>query len=287
MTAESGRSLDNEACVDPDDLIAEYDPGNADNCWTHSMIVGSTPKRSPDLLVGKSVSSTSTSPGADLTYTISIDNIGDADAKGPLTLTDTLPSTVTFVNANGANGWTCTESAGVVTCHEPGASGLAVGASASITIEVKVKDDASVPIVNTATAAPALVDPGPSTELENETAAHLANNTASVTSSVGGSGLDLAIASITDNPDPVNRAQPAHVHHRGRQRRHRRRHRRPHPRGRAAGRSDAHRRRRAPTASTAEPLGGTPRSTAWATCPPAEHGHHRELHRAAGRVRTT
>ncbi len=205
MTAESGRSLDNEACVDPDDLIAEYDPGNADNCWTHSMIVGSTPKRSPDLLVGKSASSTSTSPGADLSYTISIDNIGDADAKGPLTLTDTLSSEVTFLNANGTNGWTCTESAGVVTCHEPGASGLAVGASASITIEVKVKDDASVPIVNTATAAPALVDPLPSTELEDETAAHLANNTASVTSSVGGSGLDLAIASITDNPDPVNR----------------------------------------------------------------------------------
>jgi uncharacterized repeat protein (TIGR01451 family) len=170
------------------------------------MIVGSTPKRSPDLLVGKSVSSTSTSPGADLTYTVSIDNIGDADAKGPLTLTDTLPSTVTFTNANATNGWTCAESAGVVTCHEPGASGLAVGASASVTIEVKVKDDASVPIVNTATAAPALVDPAPSTELEDETAAHLANNTASVTSSVGGSGLDLAIASITDNPDPVNRA---------------------------------------------------------------------------------
>jgi len=206
MTAESGRSLDNEACVDPDDLIAEYDPGNADNCWTHSTIVGSTPKRSPDLLVGKSVSSTSTSPGASLTYTISIDNIGDADAKGPLTLTDTLPGAVTFVNANASNGWTCAESAGVVTCHEPGASGLAVGASASVTIEVTVDDDATVPIVNTATAAPALVDPAPSTELEDETAAHLANNTASVTSSVGGSGLDLAIASITDNPDPVNRS---------------------------------------------------------------------------------
>jgi uncharacterized repeat protein (TIGR01451 family) len=55
-------------------------------------------------------------------------------------------------------------------------------------------------------AAPALVDPAPSDELEDETGAHLANNTSSITTSVGGSGLDLAIASITDNPDPVNRA---------------------------------------------------------------------------------
>jgi len=210
MTAESGRSLDNEACIDPDNLIAEYDPpGETDNCSTHSMVVG-THKRSPDLLVTKSASAGSTSPGASLTYTVSVDNIGDADAKGPITLTDTLPSAVTFVNATGANGWSCTQAAGVVTCHEPpapsGGDGLAAGASSSVTIEVTVNEDASLPLVNTASVAPALVDPGPSDELEDETGAHLANNTSTITTSVGGSGFDLAIASITDNPDPVNRA---------------------------------------------------------------------------------
>lgn len=206
MTAESGRSLDNEACVDPDDEIEEFDPpGEGDNCSTHSSAVGPPPKRSPDLLVNKGADLSSVTPGDSLTYTISISNIGTADALSPLTLTDNLPSDVTFVDATGSNGWTCTEALGTVTCNDTPGTGLAVGASAQITIHVTVNNTANLPIANTAVAAPALVDLTPG-DTENETGPNIANNSSTVVTSVGGSGFDLAIASITDNPDPVNRA---------------------------------------------------------------------------------
>jgi uncharacterized repeat protein (TIGR01451 family) len=205
MTAESGRSLDNEACVDPDDEIEEFDPpGEGDNCSTHSTAVGPPPKRSPDLLVSKGADLATVTPGDTLTYTISVSNIGSADALSPLTVTDNLPSDVTFVDATGSNGWTCAEALGTLTCNDAPGTGLAVGASTQITVHVTVNSTANLPIANTAVAAPALVDLTPG-DTENETAANVANNSSTVVTSVGGSGFDLAIASITDNPDPVNR----------------------------------------------------------------------------------
>ncbi len=205
MTAESGRSLDNEACVDPDDTIEEYTPpGNGDNCSTHSTAVGPPAKRSPDLLVNKGASEATTTPGAALQYTITLSNIGTADAVTPLSLTDNLPADVTFVGATATNGWNCTEALGTITCDDAGA-GLATGASTQVTVDVTVSNTANLPIANTAVAAPALADLTEG-DTEHETAANIANNSSTVVTSVGGSAFDLAIASITDNPDPVNRA---------------------------------------------------------------------------------
>src|SRR5262249_36155708 len=103
MTAEGGRSLDNEACVDPNNLIVEFN--EHDNCSTATTLGGKPPKLSPDLLVTKSVSpSGPVGAGTDLTYSVNISNVGTAKAKGPLTLTDTLPDHVTFVNADTTNG---------------------------------------------------------------------------------------------------------------------------------------------------------------------------------------
>lgn len=203
VTADSGRSLDNEACVDPEDEIVEFNPpGETDNCSTHTSPV-EPPRRRPDLAVTKTVEAGATVMGQRLTYTITVTNAGDARAAGPITVVDELPDGVTFGGVVAPPGWICGHSAGVVTCHDPPApnGGLASGASVQIVIRANVRQDNALPIANTVSVRPARADAAiePDTEDEQE----LANNTATVVTPATGPGLDLAIASITDNPDPV------------------------------------------------------------------------------------
>jgi uncharacterized repeat protein (TIGR01451 family) len=205
MTAETNRSLDNEACVDPNHEIEEFDPpGESDNCSTATTPFVPQPKNKPDLQVVKTANLATAVPGEPLTYTIMIKNVGNAKAKTPLTLTDDLADLVTFTSANGTNGWTCTEASSVVTCHDDG-SGLDPDASAVITIVVNVNVDATVPVSNTAVADPALVDPAPSDTLENET--NLDNNDSTFVASIGTAAFDLALSDIIDSPDPAVRGE--------------------------------------------------------------------------------
>lgn len=207
VTAENGRSLDNIACVDPDNTIAESN--ETDNCSEFGAFVAPPAKRSPDLIVSKNVDKLTTTPGDNLTYTLSISNSGTAKAKGwdgvsGLTLSDTLATELEFTTVTATNGWSCPQASPVV-CHDNG-SGLSPGESAQVTILAHVKENAAIPIANTASAAPGLVDPvecSDPTQCEDETIAHLINNDSTVTSSIGSTGFDLAIATITDNPDPV------------------------------------------------------------------------------------
>ena len=204
VTAENNRSLDNQACVDPDDVIEEFvPPGETDNCSTHTTPVGPNPKKHPDLAVDKTVSPTEATPGENLTYTVSVQNIGDADAQGPVTVTDQVPLQTTFVSASGT-GWTCPAPVGgVITCEL--AAGLAQGATADpITIVVAVEITATSSITNSALAAPALADPT-DPDAENET--ELENNSDTVVASIGSPAFDLSIADIIDNPDPGVRGQ--------------------------------------------------------------------------------
>src|SRR5262249_8206586 len=187
---------------DPANTIAESNEN--DNCSDFGAFVAPPAKKSPDLIVSKNVDKLSTTPGDTLTYTVSISNSGTAKAATGLTLTDTLPGEVTFGDATATNGWTCSQLSPVV-CHD-GGTGMSPGESAQVTIHAKVNDNASLPIANTASVAPALVDQtdcGDPTQCEDETIAHLINNDSTVVSAVGSTGFDLAIATVTDNPDPV------------------------------------------------------------------------------------
>ncbi len=180
ITADGG-VLDNEACVDPDHVIDET--SELDNCET--AITGVTPAVA-DLAVNKSVDKGTVTAGETLTYTVAVINQGTANATGTITMNDPLPSQVTFANVNPDAGWTCTGGA-TVNCTR---SGLDAGATSNIRIEATVNSGATGPFSNTATVTG-----------NSET------ETGTVSTGVGGSAVDLAVAGLSDSPDPANVGQ--------------------------------------------------------------------------------
>lgn len=209
VTADGG-VLDNEACVDPANAVIESLEG--DNCDTKTTEVR---KLSPNLSVQKSVSDGTVAVGQDITYTVTVSNVGDAPTATGWTLEDTLPAEVSFTSAVGSNGFTCVHdgaaTGGVVTCTPPGTFG--VGASTTITIQVHVEDTAVTPFTNTAAISGTVAFDASTSpcdvadKCEDETVANQGNNSDDVTVSVGGAAIDLMMGDITDNFDPVNAGQ--------------------------------------------------------------------------------
>jgi uncharacterized repeat protein (TIGR01451 family) len=181
VTAESNTKLDNEACVDPDEEIVETN--ELDNCSTASLITGV-----PDLVLQKDDEFETVTEGQNQVYTISLTNAGDATAPGTITVTDDLPSGLTYVSSNATNSFSCSEAATVVTCTKSG--GLAPAGNTVITITATVTTSAG-PIVNSASV----------NTVTGET--NTGNNTGSVSTNVGGTGNDLVLLSVQDQPDPV------------------------------------------------------------------------------------
>lgn len=88
-------------------------------------------------------------------YTLGVSNSGPNTATD-LNLTDTLPAGATYVSAIGT-GWTCSHTAGIVTCTNPL---LANGASTSVAITVTAPAAAGM-MTNSATVTSAVTDPIP------------------------------------------------------------------------------------------------------------------------------
>lgn len=88
--------------------------------------------------------------GRNAVYTLTVRNNGAASASGPLTVSDTLPSGLSFVSGTGT-GWTCSETSGVVTCTNPGP--LANATNSVITLTVGVTSPAAPNVTNTATVS--------------------------------------------------------------------------------------------------------------------------------------
>ena len=95
-----------------------------------------------------------------LSYTLSVTNHGP-DAVGAVTVIDTLDPETSFSLATGT-GWSCAESAGVVTCTRPG---LDVESAPDITIQVQSPGTQGT-VTNTATVDAGATDP----TLSNNTA---------------------------------------------------------------------------------------------------------------------
>jgi len=132
----------------------------------------------PDLTIAKAATGAFV-VGSNASYTLDVSNVGTGSTTGAITVTDGIPSGLTFVSASGT-GWSCAFAAGSVSCTTPGP--VAAGASLpTITLTVTVGAGAQPSVVNTASVAtPNDINAG--------------NNSASVTTPVGATPvIDLAI----------------------------------------------------------------------------------------------
>lgn len=100
---------------------------------------------SADLAIAISRSGSLT-PGANVIYAIGVSNGGPSDDPGPVTVSDMLPASLSYVSASGA-GWSCSASGQNVTCTRSGS--FPAGGSAPLTLTAAVAANASGAIVNT------------------------------------------------------------------------------------------------------------------------------------------
>jgi endoglycosylceramidase len=164
------------------------------SCGTEPITVrvstsGGPPQRCPgDLSLTKTDSPDPIVAGQTLTYKLTARNAGPTAATN-VTVTDTLPASVSFQSATSSQGSACTRpSATVVRCN---LGGLASGGQATVTIKVKPQSPGT--ITNRATIAASEADP------------YIVNNTAQATTTVK-PGADLALTK-TDSPDPAHVGQ--------------------------------------------------------------------------------
>jgi uncharacterized repeat protein (TIGR01451 family) len=118
-----------------------------------------------DLTVTKSDSKDPVSTGESFDYQIEVTNNGPTDATS-VVLNDTLPTGVVYLAASG-DGWTCSETGGVVTCTRVG---LLSGETSTVTISVAAPDTEGV-IANTVEVGSDQDDSDPSndSDVENTT----------------------------------------------------------------------------------------------------------------------
>jgi uncharacterized repeat protein (TIGR01451 family) len=105
---------------------------------------------SPDLTVSKTATPGAFLQGHTAVYTITVANIGTADSSGTITVTDTLPTGLTFQSFSGT-GWSCSGTQ-TQTCTTSAVI-AAAGTSAPLTITVNVASNAPTPVTNNLTVA--------------------------------------------------------------------------------------------------------------------------------------
>ncbi|MFN4292685.1 MAG: choice-of-anchor Q domain-containing protein [Thermoflexales bacterium] len=127
------------------------DPNPSNNSFTTTTPV--TP--AANLQIGKAVTTVTNvtgtvRPGGALTYTLLVTNTGPSSASF-ITVTDSLPTGLTYVSATGA-GWSCSFSAPTVTCTT---STLSVGAAPAIQIVATAPVTPGLALTNTASVTAA------------------------------------------------------------------------------------------------------------------------------------
>ena len=119
---------------------------NNNNSLTDSVTVTSA---LPDLTISKAHVGPSFTQGQQgAQYTLTVTNGGAGPANGTVTVTDTLPTGLTFVSGLGT-GWSCSAVGQAVTCNSASASIAPTGTS-TITLSVSVANNAASPLSNTA-----------------------------------------------------------------------------------------------------------------------------------------
>jgi uncharacterized repeat protein (TIGR01451 family) len=146
-------------------VAATGDSNAANN--TASFTTNLTPN--VDVNVQKTVNSANATPGASLTYTITVNNTGPSAAAG-VTLTDVLPTGLAFTSGTGPNGQVLTATGQTV--NIPAIGTLAPNTPLVYTIIAAIGSTFTGSLVNTATVGTTSTD------------TNTANNTANVTTTV-------------------------------------------------------------------------------------------------------
>jgi uncharacterized repeat protein (TIGR01451 family) len=137
------------------------------------------PSANPDLTIAKSHVGNFVDGQTGAVYTLVARNLGSSATSGQVTVTDTLPASLTATSINGP-GWTCTLATLACTRNDALASGASYPA---ITLTVDVQTGAPQVVVNNAT-----VGGGGETNTANDTAADTTNIDGS------GNGPDLTLS---------------------------------------------------------------------------------------------
>lgn len=175
VTATAAGTLNNTASVSS--TTGDPNPGN------NSSSTSTTVNPSADLSITKTDAPDPVFVGQNLVYTVTVTNNGSSSASS-VSVTDTLPGSVTFVSATSSQG-SCSPSAGTVTCTIGTMANAAV-----VTITITVTPTATGTISNSASVSSTTNDPVPGN-----------NSAGPVDTTVNGSS-DLSITK-TDSPDPV------------------------------------------------------------------------------------
>ena len=105
----------------------------------------------PDLTITKTHNIVFYLGQPDAYYTITVNNIAGGNATGTITVTDTLPTGMTFVSGTGT-GWSCGAAGQVVTCTS--STAIAANSSSSpLTLTVSISMSAPYALTNSATVA--------------------------------------------------------------------------------------------------------------------------------------
>ncbi|MGC1620356.1 MAG: hypothetical protein WA765_17835, partial [Candidatus Acidiferrum sp.] len=129
-----------------------FDPVPSNNTSVTTVLV--EPVADADLALFMTASPTPVFLSSSLSYTIQVQNLGQAAAAG-VQVTDTIPTGTAFVSANGSAGWTCTGTT-TITCSLSGT--MAESAIGTINITV-TSPSTSGSISNTATVSSSTTDP--------------------------------------------------------------------------------------------------------------------------------
>jgi len=122
--------------------------GGQQNTSNDTATLNVTIGSSPDLTITKGHSPTNFTAGSTATYTLNVSNIGNQSTSGTVTVTDVLPTGITYSSFTGT-GWSCSASGQIVTCTRSDA--LATSASyPTITLTVSVASNAPSTLVNNA-----------------------------------------------------------------------------------------------------------------------------------------
>ncbi|HST50569.1 MAG TPA: DUF11 domain-containing protein [Pyrinomonadaceae bacterium] len=160
VNASSG-SLANTATVAVPSWLTDATPANNSATDTDSIVSAA------DLSITKTAVTTF-AVGNNAGYTLTVHNAGPQSATGTITVTDALPSGLSYVSATGT-GWTCSNAGGTVTCTNPGP--LASGSNLPvITLTVAVAAAAAPSVSNTASVSNATFDPSSANNSDTETA---------------------------------------------------------------------------------------------------------------------